>query len=271
MKELEEKGQANADAMNAQVGKVQDDLQEIENQKRLLESHTRSKAELEEKQKHKDELLRLKAELAAKLEASKEPLAASEQSLFKAQELEEEARKLKAENDEKHDKILVPGRLELSEIAEEKEKLAKRIEDAQKSNTELQISEKEKLDAIHETKRQTLETLAGLEEEARALKAKKEAMQNANHQAKESLTRELEGHLKLQEKLRDVSDVKETQLSNVRLEQLKRREEKIAEATTLADSEKAKGDRLIHTLKRGSELFEKFQKKMKQLDESSEP
>jgi hypothetical protein len=190
--------------------------------------------------------------------------------LKKAQMLEADALKLKSENDENHALILVPGRVELCELAEKKERIAKVIDEAEKSNRRMKIDEDEALASKLEMKTRLTNELARLEEEARTLKVEMDSIDTANQESKEEWKREIELHNSVAKNLQVAIDAKEAQLQEMRDAQSARHRQSIDEARKLADYEKEKGERLVSILRGGLELFKKTEERLKKLGESSD-
>ena len=268
--ESAERREAELNETKSKIEKTMAEIQEQLNQEKLLKLLAVTKETLVKEQMRKDDLLRVEAELEAELKASQDELEGTADDLKKVQECEAEALKLKAENDEKHNNIVVPGRVELSEIAEKKEKVSKLIEETQKSNSEMEMSGKEHLDSKLETKRIVLEDLAALKEEVASVRAKKEAMQLVNKQSKENWEREIEEHITHAQKLRAASDAKQSHLDEVEREQSKRRGERVEECMALAETEKAKGARLVKVLNRGVDLIHEAESRLGKLGERLE-
>ncbi len=267
-RELVAKGQTKVDDQKSQIDQVTANLEKLAKQKLLLKELTESTLALDVEEKRHDDLLRRKAQLATKLEESEHEVKESAEELHEAQQLDAKATKLKAENDENHNLIVVPGRVELCDIAEKKENLAKLIEETQKTNSDLEISEKESLASKLETKRMALEELAVLEKEVQSVKAKMAFVDKTNKESKEILKREIEEHVSLEKNLRAAVDAKHAHLEEMRETQSKHLRQSIDEATLVAEKEKEKDERLISILRAGMELFNKTEKRLELLGET---
>lgn len=267
-KELAASKQAKVDEKRSQIDKVKADLEELTYYKNLLIALDDSTAAMGLEQKRNEDLMRQKAELMEKVQACGHDVQLTTVELQKARELEADALKLKTENDENHALIIVPGRVELCELAEKKEKLAKIIDEAEKNNRMMEIVEDEALSSKLETKSRLTDELARLNEEARNLKVRIVSIDNANKESKEGWKLDIEFHNSVTKNLQVAIEAKEVHLQEIRETQAERHRQSIDEATKLANYEKEKGERLVSILKGGLELFKKTEERLKKLGES---
>jgi hypothetical protein len=269
-KELATSKQAKVDEKRSHVDKVKAELEELTHYKSLLIALDDSKTVLALEQTRNEDLMRKKAELVEKVHAYGHDVKLTSVELEKARQLEADALKLKSENDEKHALILVPGRVELCELTERKEKLANIIDEAERSNRTMEIAEDEVLASKLKTKSRLTDELAKLEEEARNLKVRMESIDQENIESKEGWKRDIEFHNSVTKNLQVAIEAKEAHIQEIRENQAERHRQSIDEATKLADYEKEKGERLVSILKGGLELFKKTEERLNKLGESIE-
>lgn len=267
-KKAEKENRDKHNDLKTQLTNVQTQIQALQKTERVKEALMEGIANLESKEKQHEELTRIKDDVATKLEASTTDLKAHVMKLEEAKKLEAAANRAKATNDYDYNNILVPGRVELSEIAEKKEQLAKRIAETQKTFSELEVSGKEQLDSKLEAKRSVLVELANLQEQFDSLKNKREVMEHSNQESKESWEREINELEALEQKLRNTTATKEAYIKELKANQDKRRHENLEEAKTLAENETAKSSRLLQLLGGAQKYIEKAKGKVELLGES---
>ena len=267
-KELVTSRQAKVDEKRSQVDKVKTNLGELNHYKSLIVALDDSKAALALEQKRNEDFVRQKAELVEKVRACNHDVALTTVELKKAQQLQADALKLKTENDENHTLIIVPGRVELCELTERKETIAKMIDEAEKTNRKMEIVEDEVVSSKLETKKRLTEELATLEEEARNLRGATESIDIANEESKKGWKRDIEFHNSVNKNFQVAIEAKEAHLQEIREAQSERHRQSIDEATKLAEYEKEKGERLVSILKGGMELFKKTEERLKKIGES---
>jgi hypothetical protein len=222
---------------------------------------------LDIEQKRQVELTSIKDELTIKLETSKKDLEVAQLEFVQATKLNDEARHTKVVNDEEYNMLVVPGRVELSEIAEMKETLAEEIKETQKSFSKLETTEKEILDSKLEKKRLLLLELAALQEHADNIKLKHDAQQHSNQQSKDNWEREIKELDDLETNLRNTAAAKEAHAKQLMEAQAKRRRECLDAALSLSETENAKNRRLLKLLGSAEKYIAKAKDKMQQLGE----
>eukprot|EP00934_Nitzschia_sp_Nitz4_P005973 Nitzschia sp. Nitz4//scaffold38_size140716//100264//101959//NITZ4_003156-RA/size140716-snap-gene-0.148-mRNA-1//1//CDS//3329550105//5963//frame0 len=224
------------------------------------------KQSVQQKTEENESLLRLKTELELQLKESEEKLAESKQELASAQESEARSLQLQKENEEKHNAIVVPGRVELSEIAEQKELFAKEIEQIQRINADKQVQQTEELSSKMATKRMILDecdsleaTLHEAENELKSvnleLAKSSETWEKSIAEQKEHLS-QLEASIKAEDELRKE---KQEELEH-------KKEEMIAHAKHEADSEIQAKKRLLKILATANQDLDKVVRKAREVD-----
>ena len=265
--EIERQKQTKREDLKTQIAKAQAQIQSLQTAERLQQELADAAFALDREQKRNVELTNIKNELAVKLEASKTDLEAAQSEFVQATKLNDEARNAKMINDEEYNMLVVPGRVELSEIAEKKETLAREIKEIQKSFSELETNEKEYLNSKLEQKRLLLLDLATLQEQAEKIKSNHDALERSNQQSKENWEREIKELDDLEANLRNTTATKEAHTKQLMEAQAKRRRECLDAALTLAETENAKNRRLLKLLGSGEKYIAKAKDKVKQLGE----
>ena len=265
--EIERQKQTKREDLKTQIAKAQAQIQSLQTAERLQQELADAAFALDREQKRNVELTNIKNELAVKLEASKTNLEAAHSEFVQATKLNDEARNAKMINDEEYNVLVVPGRVELSEIAEKKETLAREINEIQKSFSELETNEKEHLNSKLEQKRLLLLDLATLQEQAEKIKSNHDALERSNQQSKENWEREIKELDDLEANLRNTTATKEAHTKQLMEAQAKRRRECLDAALTLAETENAKNRRLLKLLGSGEKYIAKAKDKVKQLGE----
>jgi len=249
---------ANADAQ----------IQALQAAERLRKALKEANEVLEMETKSNVELVEVEKQLAIKVEASAKHLEMAQLGLVRANKLDSEARRSKQANDEEYDSKVVPGRVELSEIAERKETLAEKIKETQKSLSELEITEKDRLDSKYEAKRKSMDELKTLQEQADSIKAKQEDAETSNRESKDNWESEIKQLEELEASLRTTMATKEACIEELVETQTKRRRESLDEATSRAEEEKTKNRRLLKLLGSAEKYIAKAKDRVGQLGES---
>jgi len=255
------------EGLKLQIAKTQAEIQFLQAVECLQQELEDIALDLDREQKHMDELTSIKHAIAVKLEASKTDLEAAQLKLVQATKLYDEARNAKIANDEEYNTLVVPGRVELSEIAERKETLAREIKETQKSFGALETSEKEHLNSKLEENRLLGLDLATLQEQAENIKSKLGDQERSNQQSKENWEREIKELDDLGANLRNTTATIEAHAKQVMEVQAKRCRESLDAALALSETENAKNRRLLKLLASGEKYIAKAKDKVKQLGE----
>ena len=265
--EIEHQKIAKREELKTQCAMAQAQIKTLQAAERLQQDLADAAFALDIEQKRQVELTSIKDELTIKLETSKKDLEVAQLEFVQATKLNDEARHTKVVNDEEYNMLVVPGRVELSEIAEMKETLAEEIKETQKSFSKLETTEKEILDSKLENKRLLLLELAALQEHADNIKLKHDAQQHSNQQSNDNWEREIKELDDLETNLRNTTAAKEAHAKQLMEAQAKRRRECLDAALTLAETENAKNRRLLKLLGSGEKYIAKAKDKVKQLGE----
>ena len=265
--EIEHQKIAKREELKTQCAMAQAQIKTLQAAERLQQDLADAAFALDIEQKRQVELTSIKDELTIKLETSKKDLEVAQLEFVQATKLNDEARHTKVVNDEEYNMLVVPGRVELSEIAEMKETLAEEIKETQKSFSRLETTEKEILDSKLEKKRLLLLELAALQEHADNIKLKHDAQQHSNQQSKDNWEREIKELDDLETNLRNTTAAKEAHAKQLMEAQAKRRRECLDAALSLSETENAKNRRLLKLLGSAEKYIAKAKDKVQQLGE----
>jgi hypothetical protein len=265
--EIEKQELAANNDSRAQIARIKAQIKALQAAESLKQALTDVNVTLDIEVKRNTALNAIEKELAVKMKDSKNELEAAELDFVEAKKLEGNALRAKMGNDNEYNIVLVPGRVELSEISEKKERLAALIKDTQKSFSTLEVTEKERLDSKLETKGLILAELKVLEEQLESLTARHHAIDGANQECKDNWEREIKELDSLESNLRNTMAAKEAQLKNLSETQAKRRRESLDEARALAENENAKSRRLLKILGSAEKYIAKAKYKVKLLGE----
>jgi hypothetical protein len=265
--EIEHQKIAKREELKTQSAMAQAQIKTLQAAERLQQNLSDAAFALDIEQKRQVELTSIKDELTIKLETSKKDLEVAQLEFVQATNLNDEALHTKVVNDVEYNMLVVPGRVELSEIAEMKETLAEEIKETQKSFSKLETTEKQILDSKLENKRLLLLELAALQEHADNIKLKHDAQEHSNQQSKDNWEREIKELDDLATNLRNTTAAKEAHAKQLMEAQAKRRRECLDAALSLSENENAKNRRLLKLLGSAEKYIAKAKDKVQQLGE----
>lgn len=230
-------------------------------------SRDKTKAELKNLEKEHSENLRIKEELELQIRKSKAALHESKQELKVAESLDAEAKSLKKFNDSMEVSIVIPGKEEMTRLAEKKEEYAKAIGQEHHDSSVAQTREREELASKDEEKRLQTEELSALEEELEGKRLKGQHYVRVKEESIGNWEHEISEHQSLEAKYRLAYQAEKAQIEEThRVRQLEL-EAQVEKAQAELESQRFKDERHLHILLYGAEIIEKALEKERKLYE----
>lgn len=244
------------DEQQSKLSAISSQLEEVQEFERFRKARQEQKAVLELEEEEQTELLRLKEELIAKLQEAQNQLETNNVELEDVQRREAEAAKTKNENDEMHKSIVVPGRVEMVELAQKKEQLAMEIGQQHEIGVAAQAHEKEELGSKLEMKKAVLEELSALKEELEGKRSKSRHFDRVMKESEENWKQEIATHATLEEKYRNALEAKQAHMDEVHEMRMAKFNGRIGLAHEEAANQCAEKERHLQILLYGGEIIE---------------
>lgn len=227
-----------------------------------LSALTEAKAARKKKDQEEQELLLQKEELVLQLKQAKEVLKSCELELEGSQRLGAEADQLEEANNDIERSIVVPGRLEMVRLAENKENLAMKIGEQHKDSVAAEAREKEELDLKVEEKKKVSEELLELKEKLEGEKSKNQHYLRVEKEFRENWDREISQYNTLEEKLRNAFEAGKAPIHEAEIARQAERDARIEEAGAQSQDMRDRSDRYVQILLYGAETIKNGEERL---------
>ena len=221
---------------------------EMDKYTNFCNARSEQNSSLEKRQAEHQELLRLKEELAARLEKETDDVKASRLKLDEAQRVDAEAKQLGTANDEMECNVVIPGREEMARLAQKKETLAKMISQHHERSVTAEATEKKELKIKMEEKQRLSEELSVLKEELEGKKLKIQHLLRVQGESKESWESEISEHWTLGEKCRLAFEAEKAQSAEALRVRQSKNDAQIEEAKSSFEGGRDEKERYLHIL-----------------------